>query len=110
MVGHTGVLDAAIAAVTTVDRCLAAVLEAIIAVGGRAIVTADHGNAEQMIHYATGEPHTAHTTNEVPFVLVAPDFRGTLRKGPSLCDVAPTLLGIMGADQPKAMTGRDVRQ
>lgn len=110
MVGHTGVLDAAIAAVTTVDRCLAAVLEAIIAVGGRAIVTADHGNAEQMIHYATGEPHTAHTTNEVPFVLVDPDFRGTLRKGPSLCDVAPTLLGMMGADQPKAMTGRDVRQ
>ena len=85
-------------------------LEAIIAVGGRAIVTADHGNAEQMIHYATGEPHTAHTTNEVPFVLVDPDFRGTLRKGPSLCDVAPTLLGMMGADQPKAMTGRDVRQ
>ena len=109
MVGHTGVLEAAAAAVSTVDRCLARVLETLTDVGGRAIVTADHGNAEQMIHYATGDPHTAHTTNEVPFVLVDPDFKGALRSGASLCDVAPTLLGMMGVDQPQAMTGRDIR-
>ncbi len=109
MVGHTGVLDAAITAVSTVDACLARVLEAIHDVGGRAIVTADHGNAEQMIHYETGDPHTAHTTNEVPFVLVDPDFDESLRVGASLCDVAPTLLGMMGIDQPGEMTGKDLR-
>lgn len=108
MVGHTGDLDAAVEAVATVDACLGRVLSEIERVDGKAIVTADHGNAEQMIHYDTGEPHTAHTTNEVPLVLFHPDFSGSLQSG-SLCDVAPTLLGMMGIDQPDPMTGRDLR-
>jgi len=109
MVGHTGVLTAAVSAVSTVDHCLSRVLDAVSAVGGRAIVTADHGNAEQMIHYTTGDPHTAHTTNEVPFVLVDSSFGGTLREGSALCDVAPTLLGMMGVPRPPEMTGHDIR-
>ena len=110
MVGHTGVLDAAIEAVTTVDRCLGEVLEAVEEAGGSVIVTADHGNAEQMIHYDTGEPHTAHTTNEVPLVFFGPEFRGDLRSGGALCDISPTLLGMMGVEQPVEMTGRDLRK
>ena len=109
MVGHTGDLDAAIAAVTTVDRCLGSVLESLIEVDGSAIVTADHGNAEQMIHYETGDPHTAHTTNRVPFVLVDPHFQGQLREGGSLCDVSPTLLSMLGVPKPDEMTGKDLR-
>ena len=92
-----------------VDRCLCQVLEAVEDVGGNLIVTADHGNAEQMTHYDTGEPHTAHTTNDVPLVLVDPEFRGSLRPGGALCDISPTLLGMMGVDQPVEMTGRDLR-
>ena len=109
MVGHTGNLGAAIEAVATVDVCLGKVLEAIEQVNGVAIVTADHGNAEQMLHEATGEPHTAHTTNPVPLVLVDPSFRGTLRDGGALCDVAPTLRGLMGLSRPPEMTGQDLR-
>ncbi|MBS10729.1 MAG: phosphoglycerate mutase (2,3-diphosphoglycerate-independent) [Gemmatimonadetes bacterium] len=109
MVGHTGILDAAVQAVTTVDRCLAQVLKAVGDVGGVAIVTADHGNAEQMIHYETAEPHTAHTTNEVPLILVDPDHQSDLREGGALCDIAPTLLGLMGVDLPAEMNGRDLR-
>jgi 2,3-bisphosphoglycerate-independent phosphoglycerate mutase len=110
MVGHTAILDAAVQAVTTVDLCLSQVLQAISDVGGTAIVTADHGNAEQMIHYETGEPHTAHTTNEVPFVLVDPEFNGKIRPDGALCDISPTLLGMIGVDQPVEMTGTDLRQ
>lgn len=109
MVGHTGRLDAAIRAVETVDRCLGEVLEAIRSVGGAAIVTADHGNAEQMLHYDTGEPHTAHTTNPVPFLVVDEAFGGALREGGSLEDVGPTLLGMLGMERPGEMTGRDLR-
>lgn len=109
MVGHTGVLEAAIKAVSTVDACLGRVLKAIESIGGAAIVTADHGNAEQMLHYETGEPHTAHTTNPVPLVLVDPTFKGALRSGGALCDVAPTLLGLLGIAKPAEMTGRDLR-
>jgi 2,3-bisphosphoglycerate-independent phosphoglycerate mutase len=108
MVGHTGILEAATAAVATVDRCLAQVLAAVEDVGGAVIVTADHGNAEQMVHYETGEPHTAHTTNEVPFVLVDPNYKGRVQSG-ALCDIAPTLLGMMGVTQPDEMTGSDLR-
>ena len=109
MVGHTGILKAATEAVATVDRCLGQVLEAVEAVGGAVIVTADHGNAEQMIHYETSEPHTAHTTNLVPFVLFDSEFGGRIRPGGSLCDVSPTLLAMMDVDQPHEMTGRDLR-
>ncbi len=110
MVGHTGVLDAAVSAVTTVDRCLGQVLAAIAEVGGAAIVTADHGNAEQMIHPETRETHTAHTANPVPFILVDPAFHGRLRDGGRLCDVAPTFLGMLGLHKPEAMTGKDLRE
>ena len=109
MVGHTGNLDAAVEAVATVDVCLGEVLDAIQQVDGIAIVTADHGNAEEMLHKETGEPHTVHTTNPVPLVLVDPGFRGTLRDGGALCDVAPTLLGLVGLPQPPEMTGEDLR-
>ena len=110
MVGHTGVLEAAVRAVTTVDRCLGRILTAIAEVGGAAIVTADHGNAEQMIHHGNREPHTAHTANPVPLVLVDPEFRGRLRRSGRLCDVAPTLLGMLGLRKPEAMTGEDLRE
>jgi 2,3-bisphosphoglycerate-independent phosphoglycerate mutase len=109
MVGHTGILEAAIKAVSTVDQCLGHVLKTIEGMGGVAIVTADHGNAEQMLHYKTGEPHTAHTTNPVPFVLVDPTFTGRLREGGALRDVSPTLLGLLGLQQPVEMTGKDLR-
>ena len=110
MVGHTGDLDATVEAVATVDACLGRVLSEIERVDGKAIVTADHGNAEQMIHYQTGEPHTAHTTNDVPLVLVDPEFSGSMRSDGALCDISPTLLGMMGVDQPAAMTGKDLRR
>jgi 2,3-bisphosphoglycerate-independent phosphoglycerate mutase len=103
-------LDAAIDAVSTVDRCLGKVLDVISDVDGTAIVTADHGNAEQMTHYETGEPHTAHTTNPVPLVIVDPRFEGKLREGGALCDVSPTMLAILGLKKPAAMTGSDLRQ
>ena len=109
MVGHTGIQEAAIEAVETVDRCLDQVLAAVDEVGGAAMVTSDHGNAEQMIHYETGEPHTAHTTNPVPLVLVDPQFDGLLRDGGTLSDVSPTLLAMLGIEKPGVMTGRDLR-
>jgi 2,3-bisphosphoglycerate-independent phosphoglycerate mutase len=110
MVGHTGKLDAAIAAIRTVDGELGRCIEALLAVDGTALVTADHGNAEQMWDYELNAPHTAHTTNLVPVVLVTPDGAKApaLRDG-SLPDVAPTLLGLLGLPQPVEMTGRDLR-
>ena len=112
MVGHTGKLDAAIAAVETLDGCLRRIVAAVHQAGGRLIVTADHGNAEQMWDPETNGPHTAHTNNPVPCVLI--DQRGTarprrLRTGGSLRDVAPTMLALLGIDLPKEMTGRDLR-
>jgi 2,3-bisphosphoglycerate-independent phosphoglycerate mutase len=109
MVGHTGVLPAVIKAVETVDACLTRVMASAEKVGARLLVTADHGNCELMIDPAGGGPHTAHTTNPVPFVVVDPDFDRPLRIGGALCDVGPTILSMMGLDQPPEMTGRDLR-
>ena len=106
MVGHTGVLPATIHAIETLDRCLARLWDAVRARDGILAVTADHGNAEQMTDPVTGQPHTAHTTNPVPFVLLgAGDVR--LEEG-MLADVAPTLLELVGMPQPTAMTGRSL--
>jgi 2,3-bisphosphoglycerate-independent phosphoglycerate mutase len=109
MVGHTGVLDAAIKAVEAVDTGVGRVVEATLAVGGGLLITADHGNAEQLIEYDTGKPFTAHTTNPVPLYLVAPSYaQAHLRSDGILADVAPTILQIMGIPQPKDMTGRSL--
>jgi 2,3-bisphosphoglycerate-independent phosphoglycerate mutase len=109
MVGHTGVLKAAIAACETADACAARVVAATLAQGGALLITADHGNAEVMIDEATGGPHTAHTTNPVPVWLISPEgdpLRSvTLRRGGRLADVAPTLLQLMGLPLAPAMTG-----
>jgi 2,3-bisphosphoglycerate-independent phosphoglycerate mutase len=107
MVGHTGSLPAAIRAVETVDSCLARIVAAVREQGGSLLVTADHGNAEQMIDPATGGPHTAHTLNPVPVVLVGGPAGARLEDG-RLADVAPTLLALMGIPKPKAMTGRSL--
>ena len=109
MVGHTGVLDAAIAAVETVDTCVGRVLEALDPDKDVAIVTADHGNAEVMVDPKTGGPHTAHTTNPVPCILVDNHYRGKLISGGSLKEIAPTICNYIGITPPKEMTGRDLR-
>ena len=108
MVGHTGVLDAAIAAVETVDKCVGDAVEAVKEVDGVLFICADHGNCEQMKNYETGEPHTAHTTNPVPFILFNYDENYTLKEGGKLCDIVPTLLEIMGMEQPAEMTGQSL--
>ena len=108
MVGHTGVLDAAISAIETVDACVGAAVEEVKKADGVLFICADHGNAEQMIDYETGEPHTAHTTNPVPFILYNYDPAYTLREGGRLCDIVPTLLEIMGMEQPADMTGKSL--
>jgi len=105
MVGHSGSIPATVKAVETVDRCLARVLSAAQSAGVRLIVTADHGNAELMIDPETGGPHTAHTTNPVPFVVVDGDREKPLRAGGALCDVAPTILSMLGLEQPREMSG-----
>jgi 2,3-bisphosphoglycerate-independent phosphoglycerate mutase len=106
MVGHTGVLDAAVKAVRTVDECVGRVWEAARKQGIAMLVTADHGNCEMMIDPTTGEPHTAHTLNPVPFILASPDFKGAkLREGGVLADVAPTAMQVMGLPQPAEMKG-----
>ncbi|HXF59626.1 MAG TPA: 2,3-bisphosphoglycerate-independent phosphoglycerate mutase [Candidatus Saccharimonadales bacterium] len=106
MVGHTGKMDAAVRAVETVDGCLGRLLEAVRQRSGTVLVTADHGNADQMIDYATGGPHTAHTMHPVPLVLVGPGRQG-IQSG-ILADVAPTLLRIMGLTPSPEMTGRSL--
>ncbi|MGH9435074.1 MAG: 2,3-bisphosphoglycerate-independent phosphoglycerate mutase [Terriglobia bacterium] len=111
MVGHTGKLEAAVTAVETVDACLGEIYRAVRAKGGVMLITADHGNAELMVDPATGGPHTAHTTNPVPFILVSgQDKSRGLREGGALADVAPTLLAVMGDGQPKEMDGLDLRR
>lgn len=105
MVGHTGVMDAAIKAIGTVDECIGRVLEAVLKVDATMFVCADHGNSDQLIDYVTGEPFTAHTTNPVPFILINYKDAKALREGGNLADIAPTLLEIMGIDKPAAMTG-----
>ena len=109
MVGHTGSIPATIMAVNTVDRCLARVLSSAEKVGARLLITADHGNCEMMIDPATGGPHTAHTTNPVPLVLIDPDGERPLRGGGALCDVGPTILRLLELEQPQEMTGTDLR-
>ena len=108
MVGHTGDLQAAIKAVETVDAGLGEVLAALEAAGGAMIVTADHGNCETMVDPETGGPHTAHTTNPVPVVLVGGPEGISLREGGKLCDLAPTLLELMALEQPEEMTGQSL--
>jgi len=106
MVGHTGVLKAAIQAVEIVDECVGKVVDAVLARGGAAIVTADHGNCEQMIDPATGLPHTSHTTYDVPLIVVDDRFKGRkLREGGRLADIAPTLLDMADIEKPAEMTG-----
>lgn len=104
MVGHTGMLDAAIQAVETIDHCLGRVLKAIHLAGGEMLITADHGNSEQMEDQENHQPHTAHTTNQVPLIYFG--RHATLEEGGALCDISPTLLKIMGLEQPTEMQGR----
>ncbi len=109
MVGHTGNMEAAVAAIKAVDRCLDQVIRATLKAGGVAIVTSDHGNAETMLDEETGQPHTAHTTNLVPFLLVGEAYRGKrLRERGSLRDIVPTMLEIMGLPIPQEMTGESL--
>jgi 2,3-bisphosphoglycerate-independent phosphoglycerate mutase len=108
MVGHTGVLPAAIKAVETVDAGLGRIVEALNRSGGALLVTADHGNCEMMRDPETGGPHTAHTTNPVPVVLVGGPAGASLRQGGRLSDLAPTLLALMGLQPPAEMTGRSL--
>ena len=108
MVGHTGVLSAAIKAVEAVDECVGRAVEAVKEVGGTLFICADHGNCEQEIDYETGAPFTAHTTNPVPFILVNYEEGVTLREGGVLADIVPTLIDIMGMEQPKEMTGKSL--
>ena len=108
MVGHSGSIPATIKAVETVDQSLARVIKAAETSGMRLIVTADHGNAEMLIDPETGGPHTAHTTNPVPFVVVDWEQQTSLRSGGALCDVAPTILSMLGIEQPPEMTGENL--
>ena len=111
MVGHSGKLDKTIEAVQYVDTCLGWITKGMRTAGGTMLVTADHGNCEEMINFQTGEPITSHTSNLVPFHLVGEDFLGAkLREDAALEDVAPTLLALLGLDKPGEMTGRDLRE
>jgi 2,3-bisphosphoglycerate-independent phosphoglycerate mutase len=110
MVGHTGNLAKTVEAVQYVDTCIGWITKALRTARGRCLITADHGNCEQMIDPSTGQPHTAHTTNPVPFHLIDEDSRGLkLRDDGALEDVSPTILGLLGLGQPEEMTGRDLR-
>jgi len=110
MVGHSGKIEPTVKAVETVDGCLGRIEVAVRAQGGAILITADHGNAELMIDPATGGPHTAHTTNPVPFIVVSENAKQfTLKPNGSLRDISPTVLGMLGVDEPKEMTGSDLR-
>jgi 2,3-bisphosphoglycerate-independent phosphoglycerate mutase len=110
MVGHSGKIEPTVKAVETVDACLGEIEKAVRARGGAMLVTADHGNAEQMIDPATGGPHTAHTTNPVPFIVVSENSNQfTLKPNGSLRDISPTILGMLNLAEPKEMTGHDLR-
>jgi 2,3-bisphosphoglycerate-independent phosphoglycerate mutase len=108
MVGHTGNIEAAVKAIETVDDCLGRIREPLEKKGGAWIVTADHGNADLMVDPETGQPHTYHTTFPVPLILMS-EFQGKLKDDGSLRDIAPTILGVLGAEKPAEMTGRDLR-
>ena len=106
MVGHTGVLEAAIKAIEAVDECMGKVIDKILLYNGTVLVTADHGNAEQMWDFKTNSPHTAHTTNMVPFIVISNELKNVkLREGSKLCDIAPTFLKLWGWNQPEEMDG-----
>ena len=105
MVGHTGNIDAVVKALETLDGCVERIVEAIEKQNGYLLITADHGNCEQMIDYKTGEPHTAHTTNPVPLVLIGKDVK--LKEG-RLADLAPTMLDLMNLPKPQEMTGESL--
>lgn len=107
MVGHSGLFDAAVKAVEAVDACVGKVLEAVEKVGGEALITADHGNVEEMFDEETGQPHTQHSTLPVPFIFVS-HRKGVIAPGGSLADVAPTMLHLMGLPQPAEMTGKNL--
>ncbi len=106
MVGHTGNYQAAVKAIETIDQCLGRIIEALEGTEGELLITADHGNAEQMMDRVTGQPHTAHTNNPVPLIYVGRQM--SLREHGALCDIAPTLLHMMGLEQPEEMTGRSL--
>ena len=108
MVGHTGILEAAVKAVETVDSCVGRAVEALKEVDGQMFLCADHGNAEQLVDYETGAPFTAHTTNPVPFILINADPAYTLKEGGCLADIIPTLIELMGMEQPAEMTGKSL--
>ncbi len=108
MVGHTGVLEAATEAIEVIDKCVGEVVNFVKEVGGTMFICADHGNAEQLIDYETGEPFTAHTTNPVPFILVNGPEGKKLREGGCLADIVPTIIELMGMEQPKEMTGKSL--
>jgi 2,3-bisphosphoglycerate-independent phosphoglycerate mutase len=110
MVGHSGKIEPTVRAVETVDRELGRVYQAVKQRGGALLVTADHGNAEMLIDPVTGGPHTAHTTNPVPLILVTDAAKGTLNLRPdgSLRDISPTMLGLLRLGKPKEMTGGDL--
>ena len=108
MVGHTGNLDAAIKAVEAIDKCVGKIVKLIKEKNGNLIITADHGNAEQMIDYTTGEPHTAHTTNPVPLILITPNEKLQLKEDGKLADLSPTMLDLMNLEKPKEMTGNSL--
>jgi 2,3-bisphosphoglycerate-independent phosphoglycerate mutase len=111
MVGHSGKIEPTIRAVETVDACLGEIEKAVRAKGGAMLITADHGNAEMMIDPATGGPHTAHTTNPVPFILMAENAKQySLKPNGSLRDISPTMLGMLGIAEPTEMTGADLRK
>ena len=107
MVGHTGVLEAAIKAVETVDECIGKIVNEVLKMDGTIIITADHGNAEQMVDYATGDPHTAHTTTPVPLIIAGCKEDIKLKEG-RLADIAPTMLDLMGLEKPEEMTGESL--
>jgi 2,3-bisphosphoglycerate-independent phosphoglycerate mutase len=110
MVGHSGKIEPTVKAVETVDACLGRIEPAVRAEGGAMLITADHGNAELMIDPATGGPHTAHTTNPVPFIVISDNSKQfILKPNGSLRDISPTILGMLGLDEPKEMTGHDLR-
>jgi 2,3-bisphosphoglycerate-independent phosphoglycerate mutase len=110
MVGHSGKIEPTVRGVETIDRCLGEVYNAVLRAGGSMIVTADHGNAEQMIDPATGGPQTAHTTNPVPLILIGEEAGlYTLRHDGSLQDVSPTVLAMLKLQQPGEMSGNDLR-